>query len=266
MTRTQLVQFIRSQHSFLCVGLDPDLVKLPDPISKNPEGVLEFCTAIIEATHEYCVAYKLNTAFFEALGPAGWEALAKTIDRIPSSHFIIADAKRGDIGNTSRQYAKAFFEALPCDALTVAPYMGHDSVKPFLEFEGKWTILLGLTSNAGSQDFQQLLTEGKPLYESVLQKAADWGSPEQLMFVVGATHPESFDRIREIVPDHFLLVPGVGAQGGSLDEVCKYGVNEDVGLLVNASRSIIYAGSGKDFPERAGEEAFNIQSAMSKFL
>lgn len=266
MSRSELIDSIRRKRSFLCVGLDPDLERLPSSIPKNAEGVMTFCRAIVEATKDHCVAYKLNTAFFEALGSKGWQVLEDLVDFIPTTHLKIADAKRGDIGNTSRQYALAFFETLHCDAITVAPYMGHDSVKPFLDFQCKWTILLGLTSNAGSQDFQQLATNGKPLYESVIQKAAEWGTPEQLMFVVGATHPEHFKRIRELVPNHFLLVPGAGAQGGSLEEVCKHGMNDDIGLLVNASRSIIFAGSGNDYAEHARKAASTIQVEMMRLL
>ena len=268
MKRSTLVKNIAQKRSFLCVGLDPDPERIPDQFSKDAAGVLQFNKAIIDATRDYCVAYKPNTAFYEALGAEGWDALAQTINYIGKDHFIIADAKRGDIGNTSARYAKAFFEQLKADALTVAPYMGSDSVQPFLGFENKWVILLALTSNKGSEDFQQLLLNNteSPLYETVLKKSSEWASTESIMYVVGATHPDSFKRIRALVPDHFLLVPGVGAQGGKLAAICQHGFNRDCGLLVNSSRGIIYASSGPDFAEAAQAEAKRLQEEMEGLL
>src|SRR5262245_49243915 len=233
MTRAQLVEQIKSKKSYLCVGLDTDITKIPRHLLSNPEPVFEFNKRIIDATKDYCVSYKINTAFYEALGLVGWEAMERTVDYIPDTHFKIADAKRGDIGNTSTQYAKAFFEALNFDAITVAPYMGSDSVKPFLDYPGKWTILLGLTSNSGAKDFELQQAGGEMLYEKVMKTAAQWGNPGNLMFVVGATQAEEFVNIRKITPDHFYLVPGVGAQGGSLKEISAKAMNKDVGLLVN---------------------------------
>lgn len=265
MTRHELVQHIRNQQSFLCVGLDSDLEKLPAHLPKNKDGIIAFNKAIIESTQDYCVAYKPNTAFYEVLGSEGWEALEATIELIPNSHFVIADAKRGDIGNTSRQYAKAFFEHMDCDAVTVAPYMGEDSVSPFLTFPDKWAIVLALTSNKGAEDFQHH-TDDVALYEKVLAISKTWGTPENLMYVVGATKAKALANIRQIVPDHFLLVPGVGAQGGSLQEVAQYGQNHDIGLLVNASRSIIFADSGPQFAEAAGHAARQLQEEMRKLL
>lgn len=268
MNRNELVQAIFRKKSFLCVGLDPELSKIPKHLLEQDDPVLAFNKAIVDATRDYCVAYKPNLAFFEALGPQGWHTLAETVRYIGREHLIIADAKRGDIGNTSRLYAEAFFSKMNCDAITVAPYMGEDSVAPFLEFPGKWVILLALTSNQGSADFQRNWLEDarQPLWEYVMRKAKNWGSAENLMFVVGATHPDDFVRVREIAPEHFLLVPGVGAQGGSLEAVCKTGLNQDGGLLVNASRSIIYAGSGTDFGEKAAEEAQKMQKQMALVL
>jgi orotidine-5'-phosphate decarboxylase len=244
------------------VGLDPDLDKLPPHLLETEDPIFEFNKAIIDATKDLCVAYKPNTAFYECHGVKGWESLEKTINYIPKDCFIIADAKRGDIGNTSSYYAKTFFETLPCDAVTVAPYMGSDSVKPFLDFEGKWLILLALTSNQGSLDFQFTESEGTKLYEKVLKKAQEWGTDEQLMFVVGATRAEEIAKVRALAPNNFFLVPGVGAQGGSLDEVVKYGANDECGLLVNSSRGIIYASRGEDFAIAANGEALKIQSEM----
>ncbi|MEM8526637.1 MAG: orotidine-5'-phosphate decarboxylase [Bacteroidota bacterium] len=266
MTRQQLYQNILSKQSYLCVGLDPDLDRLPKHLLELDDPIFEFNKAIIDATQDLCVAYKPNLAFYEALGTKGWMAFEKTVNYISSNHFIIADAKRGDIGNTSKKYAQAFFEQLPCDALTIAPYMGSDSVTPFLEFDGKWVILLALTSNKGSQDFQFMQENGELLHEKVLQTTAQWGTPENLMFVIGATHPEKFQRIRALVPEHFLLVPGVGAQGGDLKKVSEYGMNEQCGLLVNSSRGIIYAGSGEDFAEKARAAAQKIQVEMQEIL
>ena len=255
MNVSQLISEIKTKESYLCVGLDTDIAKLPDGISKNAQGILDFNKAIIEATQEYAVSYKLNTAFYEQLGSEGWRVLEKTREMLPSNVLSIADAKRGDIGNTSTMYAKAFFETMDFDALTVAPYMGLDSVEPFLKFDNKITIVLGLTSNKGSLDFQTNKRYDPPLYKTVLERVSSWGSMENLMFVVGATKAEALKEIREIVPNHFLLIPGVGAQGGSAVEVCENGKNKNGGLLINSSRGIIYASSGKDFAEAARAKA-----------
>lgn len=266
MTRNELIEQIRTKKSYLCVGLDTDITKIPRHLLSSPEPVFEFNKRIIDATKDYCVSYKINTAFYEALGLVGWEAMERTVDYIPSTHFTIADAKRGDIGNTSSQYAKAFFETLNFDAITVAPYMGADSVKPFLEYKDKWTILLGLTSNSGAADFElQQAGEGL-LYEKVLTTAAQWGTPDNLMYVVGATQSDWFTNIRKLTPDHFYLVPGVGAQGGSLKEISEKAMNKDVGILVNASRAIIYASNKEDFAEKAGEVAKEYQQEMATYL
>lgn len=266
MQRSNLISRIRESQSFLCVGLDTDPAKLPPHLPASRESILQFNRAIIEATAPFCVAYKVNTAFYEAMGREGWDILFETANMLPETHFRIADAKRGDIGNTSSQYANAFFKAMPFDAVTVAPYMGEDSVAPFLQFPEKWAIVLALTSNAGSADFQQLKINDAPLYETVLQRSQQWGTPNNLMYVVGATHPEALRQIRTLVPKHFLLVPGVGAQGGSLADVCNSGMNPDIGLLVNASRSILYAGSGEDFAEQAAAEARKMQQEMAAIL
>lgn len=268
MTRQELFQNIIQKKSFLCVGLDPDITKIPKFLFDFEDPIFEFNKRIIDATKDYCVSYKPNTAFYEALGASGWESLRKTMEYIPKNIFTIADAKRGDIGNTSNLYAKAFFENLGADSLTVAPYMGEDSVKPFMEYPNKWVIVLVHTSNHGALDFQSLmLKDGKiQLFEKVLQKTAEWGTPDNLMFVVGATRAQMLEKVRMIVPEHFLLIPGVGAQGGSLEEVFKYGANSQVGLLVNASRSIIYASNGNDFAEKAGEETMKLQKEMEVFL
>lgn len=268
MTRSALFKFIQQQRSFLCVGLDTDLQRLPAHLQGQPDALFAFNRAIIDATHDLCVAYKPNTAFYESLGAAGWEALERTIDYIPDTHLVIADAKRGDIGNTSAMYARAFFEQLKADAVTVAPYMGIDSVQPFLGFEGKWVILLALTSNAGSRDFQLLrhTSEDQPLYETVMRTSQEWGTPDSLMYVVGATHPEYFAEIRRIAPAHFLLVPGVGAQGGDLQALCAHGLNDHCGLLVNSSRGILYASSGLDFAEAARHSAKALQTEMEAIL
>ena len=274
MTRQQLFQQILQKRSYLCVGLDSDINRIPKHLLKYDDPVFEFNKQIIDATKDYCVAYKPNTAFYESRGAAGWRSLEKTIEYIPDTHFTIADAKRGDIGNTSTQYAKAFFENMDFDSITVAPYMGIDSVAPFLEFENKWVILLALTSNKGSQDFQYKDLDDEPassadrfpLFEKVMRVAQKWGSDENLMFVVGATHPEMFQRIRDIAPDHFLLVPGVGAQGGDLQKISEFGMNAQVGLLVNSSRSIIFAGDGEDFAAVAGEVAKTYQVEMAGIL
>ena len=268
MNRKKLVKQIRTKESFLCVGLDTDITKIPKHLQSHPDAVFEFNKAIIDATKDYCVSYKINTAFYESMGMKGWEAMERTLYYIPSTHFKIADAKRGDIGNTSAQYAKTFFEVLPFDAVTVAPYMGEDSVKPFLEYENKWTIVLGLTSNNGANDFQQkILRDGKThLYEEVLETVSDWGTPDNLMFVIGATKAKDLADIRKIIPNHFLLVPGVGTQGGSLKEVAAYGMNNDCGLLVNASRAIIYADSTAEFAAAATKISKQYQVEMAEYL
>ena len=270
MTRQELIQQIREKQSFLCVGLDTDLKKIPQHLLANEDPIFAFNKAIIDATAPYCVAYKPNLAFYEAFGVKGIISFEKTIKYLKANyphHFIIADAKRGDIGNTSAMYARTFFDEYDVDSLTVAPYMGEDSVMPFLGYEGKWVILLALTSNKGSHDFQ--LTEdsnGKRLFEKVLKTSQQWGNEDNMMYVVGATQGKMFEDIRRIVPNHFLLVPGVGAQGGSLQEVCKYGMTKDCGLLVNSSRGIIYASSGEDFAEVASAKAKELQKEMEKEL
>lgn len=267
MNRQQLVSEIKKKRSFLCIGLDTDLSKIPGHLLEKEDPIFAFNKAIIDATHDLTVAYKPNLAFYEQHGSKGWESLEKTIQYIPKNCFIIADAKRGDIGNTSGYYAKTFFETLPCDAVTVAPYMGEDSVTPFLNYPNKWVVLLALTSNKGALDFQFLKDEdGTPLFEHVLKTAANWSTPEQLMFVVGATRAEAIGEVRKIVPNHFFLVPGVGAQGGSLQEVVTHGWNADCGLLVNSSRGIIYASNGMDFAERARLEAEKLQHEMHTLM
>jgi orotidine-5'-phosphate decarboxylase len=266
MTRAGLIEQIRNKKTYLCVGLDSDIEKLPNHLLSSKDAQFEFNKQIIDATLDHCVAYKINTAFYESRGVKGWETLEKTINYIPESHFTIADAKRGDIGNTSSQYAKAFFETLDFDAVTVAPYMGSDSVKPFLEYEGKWTILLGLTSNPGSEDFEMLPTNGDYLFERVLKKSAEWGNPSNLMFVIGATKHEMVGDIRKSFPEHFFLVPGVGAQGGSLSEISRSGLNSECGLLVNASRAIIFASAGEDFAQAAGLASQQYQNEMQPFI
>ena len=270
MERKQLIEQIFTKKSFLCVGLDTDLNKVPKFLLNEEDSIFSFNKAIIDATTPYCVAYKPNLAFYECYGLKGMEAFEKTITYLKEkypNHFIIADAKRGDIGNTSKMYAQTFFKEYNVDALTIAPYMGEDSVKPFLEYEGKWVILLALTSNKGSHDFQLFEDkDGVRLFERVLSKAQEWGTTENLMFVVGATQGSLFADIRKLTPDSFLLVPGVGAQGGSLQEVCKYGMNKDCGLLVNSSRGIIYASSEANFAEIAGEKAKELQQEMEKEL
>ena len=269
MTTQQLHEQILQKKSFLCVGLDPDLTKIPPHLLETEDPIFEFNKAIIDATHDLAVGYKPNTAFFEAYGIKGWLSLQKTINYINENFpdiFTIADAKRGDIGNTSSMYAKAFFEDLNFDSVTVAPYMGKDSVEPFLAFENKHTIMLALTSNEGAFDFQTLTTNGKELYKQVLETSKTWKNSHNLMYVVGATKAEYFADIRKIVPDSFLLVPGIGAQGGSLSEVCRYGMNDKVGLLVNSARAIIYASKGTDFAEKAREEALSVQKEMEGIL
>ncbi len=265
MTTQQLVQQIKTKKSFLCIGLDVDLTKIPQHLLKLEDPIFEFNKAIIEATHDLCVSYKPNTAFYEAYGLKGWQSLEKTINYINTNYpdiFTIADAKRGDIGNTSTMYAKAFLEDLNFDSVTVAPYMGKDSVEPFLAFENKHTILLALTSNEGAFDFQTKNLEGPELYKTVIKTSIGWKNNQNLMYGVGATKAEYFTEIRKIVPDSFLLVPGVGAQGGSLYDVCSYGMNANIGLLINSSRGIIYASAGEDFAEKAREEALKMQKEM----
>jgi orotidine-5'-phosphate decarboxylase len=269
MNRKELIQQIKQKRSFLCVGLDTDPKKMPQCVFDLYDPIFEFNKAIIDSTAPYCVAYKPNLAFYEAYGIKGMQAFAKTCDYIKTHHphhLIIADAKRGDIGNTSANYAKAFFNTLKADALTVAPYMGKDSVEPFLNFENKWVVLLALTSNKGSQDFQYLNVGERMLHQQVLQTATTWATSEQMMFVVGATHPEELGEIRKMLPDYFFLVPGVGAQGGDLQAVAHNGLNDECGLLVNSSRGIIYASNGSDFAVRAGEEAKKLQEQMSVLL
>jgi len=282
MTRAQLIEQIFKKRSYLCVGLDTDLSKIPKHLLSAKDPIFEFNKAIIDATLDLCVAYKINTAFYEARGLKGWEEMEKTVNYIPATHLKVADAKRGDIGNTSAQYAKAFFESLNFDALTVAPYMGHDSIKPFLEFTDNWTIVLGLTSNAGAIDFelQQLIRQADVLdegvhvhkqetvflYEQVLTTVSEWGSPENLMFVVGATQASEFVNIRKLTPSHFYLVPGVGFQGGSLKEISENAMTRDCGLLVNASRAIIYASAKENFAEEAAIVAKQYQAEMAGYL
>ena len=256
MTRTEIIHQIQKKKSCLCVGLDTDAAKIPLQFRDKPNGILEFNRQIIEATKDLCVAYKINTAFYECLGAKGWEIMEETLRLIPKEIFTIADAKRGDIGNTSSMYARAFFENLDFDAITVSPYMGSDSIKPFLEFKDKFTIILALTSNPGSADFEQQKTGDEYLYEKVLRTSSSWGSAENIMYVIGATKAEALTAIRKIVPGHFLLIPGVGAQGGKLEDVIQYGsIKDEIGLLVNSSRQIIYASNGEDFAEKARMEA-----------
>ena len=282
MTRKELTEQIFSKKTYLCIGLDTDISKIPKHLLSHSDPVFEFNRQIVDATKDYCVSYKINTAFYEALGVKGWESMERTVNYIPSTHFKIADAKRGDIGNTSSQYAKAFFETLKFDAITVAPYMGEDSVKPFLEHKDKWTILLGLTSNSGAKDFElqklikkkEILEEGvhltqqhtRYLYEQVLQTSSEWGSTENLMFVVGATQADEFLNIRKLTPDHFYLVPGVGAQGGSLKEISQKALIKDCGLLVNVSRAVIYASNAEDFADEASIIAQRYADEMNIYL
>lgn len=270
MTRKQLVEQIYKKQSYLCVGLDTDITKIPKHLLSEPDPVFTFNKAIIDATRDLCVGYKINTAFYEALGVKGWETMENTVQCIGEEHFKIADAKRGDIGNTSDQYAKAFFETMPFDAITVAPYMGEDSVKPFLQHEGKWAIVLGLTSNIGANDFELLRinenTTNDYLYEIVMKTVSGWGSVENLMFVVGATQVDEFFEIRKRIPHHFFLVPGVGAQGGSLKEISEKAMIKDCGILVNVSRGIIYASSKEDFDEAARNAALQYCDEMKNYL
>lgn len=266
LNRTQLIEEIFIKKSFLCVGLDSDKTKIPPHLLNEPDPVFAFNKEIIDATKEFCVAYKINTAFFEAEGWQGWQSMQKTFDYIPQNILKIADAKRGDIGNTSNMYAKAFFETLNADALTLAPYMGNDSIAPFFGYPGRWGIVLALTSNPGSADYEQQKIGSEFLYEKVIQNTCKLGSPKNLMFVVGATKPHDFTVVRKHAPHNFLLVPGIGAQGGSLSEVVKYGKNSDVGLLINASRSIIYASANSSFADAAANEAKKLQQEMNSFL
>lgn len=270
MNKQQLFENIKRKQSFLCVGLDTDIKKIPEHLLKEEDPIFAFNKAIIDATAPYCIAYKPNLAFYESMGVKGWIAFEKTVEYIKKNYpdqFIIADAKRGDIGNTSAMYARSFFEELDIDAVTVAPYMGEDSVTPFLTYEGKWVILLALNSNKGSHDFQ--LTEdkeGERLFEKVLRKSQEWANDQNMMYVVGATQGKMFEDIRKIVPNHFLLVPGIGAQGGSLEEVCRYGMTPECGLIVNSSRAIIYADKSETFAETAGKEAQKVQQQMAEQL
>lgn len=270
MNRAQIIDQIKLKKSFLSIGLDTDITKIPKHLLKYDNPVLEFNKQIIDATSDLCISYKINTAFYECNGLKGWESLIKTYQYLPEDIFSIADAKRGDIGNTSAMYAKAFFDATSSDmsfnAVTVAPYMGKDSVKPFLNFDDKWVILLALTSNEGSKDFQLLKDNEFTLFEHVLKKSQEWATSSEMMYVVGATRGKGFLDVRKLAPGHFLLVPGVGAQGGTLSEVCKYGMNEDCGLIVNSSRAIIYASSGEDFALIAREEALKVQQEMQEEL
>ena len=266
MTRAQLFEQIRTKKSCLCIGLDTDLLRIPRHLLESSDPIFEFNRQIIDATHQYCVAYKPNIAFYEALGSKGWKSLERTLKHIPKDIFTIADAKRGDIGNTSALYARAFFEELNFDALTVTPYMGEDSVKHFLR-DNKWVILLAHTSNSGSADFQAMqLATGRKVYEEVILKSQRWGSPDQLMYVVGATQPEKIQSIRSLAPEHFFLVPGIGAQGGDMEMVMKHGMNAQCGLLINSARSIIYASNQEDFAQKAGEAALKLQQGMKDHL
>jgi orotidine-5'-phosphate decarboxylase len=267
MNKQQLTEQIKLKQSYLCVGLDTDFTKIPAHLKSQPNAVLQFNKAIIDATKNYCIGYKINTAFYEVYGVKGWQILEQTLAHIPSTHFKIADAKRGDIGNTSAQYAKTFFETYAFDAVTVAPYMGEDSLRPFLDFKEKFTIVLGLTSNKGAEDFEYLkTTNNKFLYEEVISKISTWGTPENLMFVVGATQATALENIRRIVPDNFLLIPGIGAQGGSLNDVSRYGMNKECGLIVNVGRSVMYASYKEDFAEAAANTAREYQQQMQSFL
>ena len=267
MTKQELIAQIKQKQSFLCIGLDSDINKIPSHLLDLEDPIFEFNKQIIDATKDLCVAYKPNIAFYESIGVDGWKSLEKTLNYIPKNIFTIADAKRGDIGNTSNMYAKAFFENMNFDSITVAPYMGKDSVTPFLDYKNKWAIVLALTSNKGGLDFQKIESnKGNPLFEQVITTSSKWGTSENMMYVVGATRVEDLSKIREIVPNHFLLVPGVGAQGGDLKDVAKYAINKECGLLVNSSRGIIYAGSKEDFAKKAQIEAKKLQIQMSELL
>ena len=267
MNKIQLISQIKQKQSFLCIGLDTDINKIPKHLLSLDDPVFEFNKEIIDATKDLCVAYKPNIAFYESMGASGWESLRRTLDYIPEDILVIADAKRGDIGNTSRMYAKTFFEQLDFDAVTVAPYMGSDSVIPFLEFSNRWVIVLALTSNEGGLDFQNIEDKnGKQLFKNILETSKKWGTDENMMYVVGATRAKQYSEIRKIIPNHFILVPGIGAQGGNIKDVVKYGMNEECGLLLNSSRGIIYAGTGIDFAERSKEKAQILQQEMAFLL
>ncbi len=266
MNRQELITQIKQKKSYLCIGLDTDIIKLPAHLLHEPDPVFSFNKAIIDTTSDLCVCYKINTAFYESQGVKGWESMQKTVDYIPANIFTIADAKRGDIGNTSLHYAKAFFETMGFDAVTVAPYMGADSIKPFLDYKDKWTIVLGLTSNPGAQDFELQKTGEEYIYEKVLKTAMQWGTTENLMFVIGATQSDQFKRARAICPDHFFLVPGVGAQGGTVEDISLQAMNIDVGLLINISRAIIYASGKDDFAQQARAAAQEFQRKMLRYL
>lgn len=266
MKRSELVSIIKEKKSVLCVGLDTDMEKIPRHLFAEEDPVFAFNKEIIDATKDYTVAYKINTAFYEAQGVKGWISLGKTLDYIPKNIFTIADAKRGDIGNTADQYAKTFFQTYPFDSVTVAPYMGEDSVKPFMQFDGNWAIVLGLTSNAGSRDFQLQQSGDMLMYERVLKTVSGWGSPENLMFVIGATRKEQLKHVRELLPEHFFLIPGVGAQGGDVPTVCENAMNSDGGILINVSRAVIFAGSDMDFAKHAGAAAKEYQQQMAAYL
>ena len=267
MNKSELILQIKNKRSFLCIGLDSDIEKIPHFLLDYEDPIFEFNKRIIDSTKDYCVAYKPNIAFYESMGAKGWESLQKTVDYIPQNIFTIADAKRGDIGNTSKMYARAFFNNMNFDAVTIAPYMGKDSVSPFLDYSEKWAIILALTSNEGSLDFQNIKDiHGKEFFKHVLSSAQNWGSDQNTMFVIGATQAEKMLEVRKIVPNHFLLVPGVGAQGGNLQEIAKYGMNADCGLLVNSSRNIIYASSEKDFAEKSALEAQKLQRELADLL
>lgn len=266
MNRQELVQLIRERKSYLCIGLDTDIHKIPKHLLSHPDPIFAFNKAIIDATKDLCVSYKINTAFYECLGIRGWESLQRTVEYIPKEIFTIADAKRGDIGNTSTYYAKTFYETYGFDSVTVAPYMGRDSVEPFLAFSEKWAIVLGLTSNEGTRDVQQLQLDGEFLYEKVMKTVASWGTPDNTMFVVGATKADVVANIRRLLPDHFFLVPGVGAQGGSLKDISEKGMNKEIGLLVNASRAVIYAGNDEKFADDARAVALQYQAEMARYI
>ncbi|MFT4968298.1 MAG: orotidine-5'-phosphate decarboxylase [Chitinophagales bacterium] len=266
MTKAELVKEIFAKQSFLCVGLDTDIHKIPKFLLDFEDPIFEFNKRIIDATAPYCVAYKPNIAFYESLGSKGWDSLEKTIDYIPTNFFTIADAKRGDIGNTSEMYARTFFQTYNFDSITINPYMGVDSVTPFLSFPDKWAIILALTSNKGSQDFQHISENGEKLYEAVVRKSFDWGNEENIMFVTGATHPKELGAIRKLAPKSFFLVPGIGAQGGDLDAVVQHGKNDEIGLLLNSARSIIYASSNEDFAEAAAAEARKLHEQMARYF
>lgn len=266
MNKGELFEQIKKKNSFLCVGLDTDINRIPKHLLNEEDPIFEFNKQIIDATHEFAVAYKPNIAFYEALGSSGWDSLKKTVEYIPKDIFTIADAKRGDIGNTSKMYASAFFENMDFDSITVAPYMGSDSITPFLEFDNKWVILLAATSNPGGLDFQHLESDGEKLYQKVIRTSLEWGDENNMMYVVGATRPEALKEIRKIIPNHFLLIPGVGAQGGDLKAVCENGLNKQCGLLVNSSRGIIYADDSKNFAKVAAKQAKKIQQEMDEII